>query len=368
MINNKRILYLMSIEWGWIKQRPHFIAEGLTGKYEVVTLSKKSILQERSNCDTKVKVVYPIRLIPERLSIIKKINTFVYKLYLNYFIKRSKYIWFCSPTELSAYVLNRCTKDQVVIYDCMDDMLAFPLSSIEKEQVRERESRLIERANHIFCSANHLRNIIKERYSIVKDITLLNNALTIDEEGYASKDDTEKHITEFFASKAFKITYIGTVSEWFDFKLINQVINTVPNTEVHIFGPCSEKIRGLYLDSRIIYHGAVDHKYVKAIMQGSSVLIMPFVVTELIESVNPVKLYEYIYSGCPCLAPYYGESLQFGQYCFLYKNHEEAISYLLKISSGELSNKQPVDSCMRFAKSNTWEERANVIMGVLTDI
>ena len=32
---SKRILYLMHIPWGWIKQRPHFIAEGLNDRYDV---------------------------------------------------------------------------------------------------------------------------------------------------------------------------------------------------------------------------------------------------------------------------------------------------------------------------------------------
>ena len=36
--NMKKILYVMNVEWNWIKQRPHFIAEGLSKNYHVEVL------------------------------------------------------------------------------------------------------------------------------------------------------------------------------------------------------------------------------------------------------------------------------------------------------------------------------------------
>jgi hypothetical protein len=38
-------------------------------------------------------------------------------------------------------------------------------------------------------------------------------------------------------------------------------------------------------------------KEIKSIMAEADILFMPFQVTDLIQSVNPVKLYEYIYSN-----------------------------------------------------------------------
>ena len=42
-MGNNNLLYLMGIQWNWIKQRPHYIAEGLAERYNLVTLSKKEI-------------------------------------------------------------------------------------------------------------------------------------------------------------------------------------------------------------------------------------------------------------------------------------------------------------------------------------
>ena len=38
----KKILYLMHVPWGWIKQRPHFIAENLSKYYKVNVFYKKA--------------------------------------------------------------------------------------------------------------------------------------------------------------------------------------------------------------------------------------------------------------------------------------------------------------------------------------
>jgi len=363
--NKQGILYLMGIQWNWIKQRPHFIAEGLAEKYDLVTLSKKSLTQKGDGNETPVKVVYPIRLIPERISLFKRINTSIYKRYVDYYLRRCKFVWFCAPNEISEYVLTKCSNEHVVIYDCMDDMLAFPSSKDNIKAIFAREESLVKRANVIFCSANHLKEKICERYSINKDITVLNNALVINEENATSRDDLLRLKPGFVKSAAFKISYIGTVADWFDFELIEKILLSIPKAEIHLWGPCSQRLKDANERKGVFFHGPVDHKYVKTIMENSNALIMPFVVNELIQSVNPVKLYEYIYSGVPCLAPLYGESKPFGDYCYLYKDHGDCIDELKHILDKTPSISKTKDECENFAKANTWSQRMKVILNVM---
>lgn len=362
MEKKQKMLYLMGIGWSWIKQRPHFIAEGLSEKYDVVTLSKKRITQRGDGNETKVNVVYPLRLIPERLALIKYINTLIYNFYIRYYLKRCKYVWFCAPNDYSEYALKKCNESHVVIYDCMDDMLAFPSKKGIRDIVFKREYELLKRANIIFCSANHLKNLLKERYQLEKEIVLLNNALTIDENGYASRIDAQSQCPLFFNSNAFKVTYIGTIADWFDFELVRQLLETIPNSEVHLFGPCTKNLQKLHQYERMFFHGPIDHKYIKAIMQGSNALIMPFILTELIQSVNPVKLYEYIYSGVPCLAPLYEESKPFRDFCYLYVDRKDCLQELKRIQNHQYTINQNEASCISFVKKNTWGKRMEVVL------
>lgn len=360
MKHETSILYIMGIQWNWIKQRPHFIAEGLAERYNLVTLSKKEMNRRNDENKTHVNVVYPVRLPLERNKLIKTINDFVYKLYLAYYLKRSKYLWICAPNEFSEYALSKCTKSHIVIYDCMDDMLAFP-SKIDLEATKRRESDLIGRADVVFCSASHLAEKLRSRYHTDREIVLLNNALSINENEYVSTKDSEKIAPTFFKSPNFKLSYIGTIADWFDFNLIEKVIREMPSLEVHLWGPFSPNIKEKHNHDRLFFHGPVDHKFVKSIMGASDALIMPFVLNELILSVNPVKLYEYIYSGKPNLAPKYGESLPFGSHTYLYGNETDCIEEIKRIATGHPSISESKSSCEAFVKNNTWKERMNVV-------
>ena len=63
----RQILYYSNVDWYWIKQRPHFIAEGLARTYNVKFVYQhrynRSIMQ-KSREQSIVKKVYPIYVIP----------------------------------------------------------------------------------------------------------------------------------------------------------------------------------------------------------------------------------------------------------------------------------------------------------------
>ena len=46
MIYMKKIVYLMHVDWNWIKQRPHFIAGELSHFYDVEIFYRSSLLKQ----------------------------------------------------------------------------------------------------------------------------------------------------------------------------------------------------------------------------------------------------------------------------------------------------------------------------------
>lgn len=61
----KKVLYLMHIDWNWIKQRPHFIAEKLKDKgYDIRVLYPLSRKRKNltKNEDTNVKLCPYLRI------------------------------------------------------------------------------------------------------------------------------------------------------------------------------------------------------------------------------------------------------------------------------------------------------------------
>ena len=98
-------------------------------------------------------------------------------------------------------------------------------------------------------------------------------------------------------------------------------------------------------------------------MNAATGLIMPFVVNELVLSVNPVKLYEYIYSGKPIASVRYPETEKFSKYVTLYSSLQEFFHFIeSEILLSVSKNKYEMQ---KFATSNTWNFRCREIIKIL---
>lgn len=52
-MNKSKILYIMHVPWGWIKQRPHFFAEYLNKDFDVDVVYKKPLKVSNRNLINK---------------------------------------------------------------------------------------------------------------------------------------------------------------------------------------------------------------------------------------------------------------------------------------------------------------------------
>ena len=146
---------------------------------------------------------------------------------------------------------------------------------------------------------------------------------------------------------------------------MKSIINRYKDCEIFLFGPAEIEIPAI---ERLVYMGTVEHNLIFKIMDEANILIMPFIVNELIKSVNPVKLYEYIYTGKPIIAPLYGESLKFEPYVYLYSNDNECLEFIDQIKKRVNVIKKTKDECVSFCSNNTWEDRINTIHYVLNKL
>jgi teichuronic acid biosynthesis glycosyltransferase TuaH len=91
------------------------------------------------------------------------------------------------------------------------------------------EKRLILKSRHIFCSSENLVNKMLERGSHRDKCTVVFNAFE------AQKSEEVHQINRSnIRYDLFRIGYIGTISSWFDFSVILEVVNKLPNVIFYI--------------------------------------------------------------------------------------------------------------------------------------
>lgn len=357
----QRILYLSHVPWGWIKQRPHFIAEGLNKIYQVVffypmSYSPKKLVDNEENHIFK-KQIYRL---PNKLmdfNLFKLINRFLIKNQIQ--IKRDDILWFTHPFFFE--YIEKKVKDNIVIYDCMDDCLAFPnINESEKQRLLEVEKLLCDRSDLIFVSSEVIKERLLARYKLKnKRVVVVNNGWHSD---FKKTSLLPERIEKYFFRHSNEIicTYIGTISKWLDIEAVKYIADNLPNIKIILIGP-EEETRKIE-SSNVYYIGPVEHKYLYSIMTKSDILIMPFKKNDLIEAVDPVKIYEYLASGKQVIARKYRETEKFKEFLFLYDDKDDLLDYFKNFSKHKAlaDKKVEIDN---FLNNSTWEQRTKKILG-----
>ncbi len=358
----------MHVDWNWIKQRPHFLYEELTNFYSVDLfyihklydknrgeISNFRYTQGHSQINTFKKIPLSGRF--RGLQFFEKmLNYRLIKLLQQY-----DYIWITSPIILD-FVSLELLKDKVVIYDCMDDFLGFYTGSKNFDRLKQLEIDLVKRADILFSSSEYLNGIIISRYKdfLKTSPNVINNGVSRDL--LVHDGPTENLRTTKFAT--LNLIYIGTIGDWIDFDLILKVLYQIPEVVFTMIGPIDTKVPS---HSRLNFIGAVDHDKIKNYAATATALVMPFKLNELVKSVDPVKIYEYIHFQKPIFAINYDEMVKFLPFVNLYTNVNDFINLILKLKDGTMETYSKKEA-EEFLNRSTWDLRCKKIVEILEGV
>lgn len=364
----------MHIPWGWIKQRPQFLAEHLSEHYQVKCVYNKyyrtqTVTDNVISHKIDIKQLY---ILPySRFKLVKYVNDVLIRLQIYPDVKRHDIIWLTSPNQYKI-LKNMIRYDCKIVYDCMDDMLELSgdIHDVKKsEKFKESEEQLLKRSDIVFVSSGYLQQKLVDRYGCIANMHVINNAINICPETSSpivSKESLPHDIETVFAeTELIKLVYIGTISEWLDVDLIYESLRVFPQISYVFIGPSTIRMKE---HERIHFCGAVQHSQLFSIMGRSDALIMPFVVNEIVKAVNPVKLYEYVFSNKPVISVKYKESEKFDDYVYLYSNIDEYLNLLDTLLKGKLHAKNNDINNKKFAMENCWNNRIKDIIEHLNQI
>lgn len=368
----KKILYLSHVSWAIIKQRPQFIAEELSSHYSVDVYYKRTYKTPKKDLLTRVESKQNLALHSYQILPFDKIRVFdhISVDYINRIWMRMQmpnfddydYVWISSPYTYR-FIKKLITPKTKLIYDCMDDYPAFPdIPSVARKHMFEDERLILKNAYKVLCSSSYLSQTIKSRANVQREILLFPNGIKIPNKQEISSIPLEiqKKIA-FIKQLPTSLLYIGAISEWVDYDLILKALDNDDTLNVVLVGPVKTK---LPTHQRMHVLGTIERTYIFELMKAATALIMPFVVNDLIKSVNPVKLYEYIYSGKPVISVRYSETEYFKEFVHLYNGYDEFREVVDKIKKGqgELGDN---NNRRAFIEANTWEKRVSDICKIL---
>jgi len=97
------------------------------------------------------------------------------------------------------------------------------------------------------------------------------------------------------------VGFFGLLHEWVDIELIGRLADALPYSFV-LIGSSSEDLSDLLRRKNVFHLGRRPYATLPSYSRGFAAALVPFQLTELTASVNPIKLREYAAAGLPIVS------------------------------------------------------------------
>lgn len=309
-----------------------------------------------------ITVTHPVKLFPDSWSFGRKINEWMARFQIRRLARRlgmkDAILWL---NPLSSLHMARRMGEHGVIYDITDDWTLQPsLSPSERRYAEEQDRALCERADAVIVCSEAL---LKSRRPLSRRIALIPNGVDVRHyEKVLTRPESRSWSAPVFG-------YTGTLhSERTDARLIISLARAFPNGSVVLIGPdhWTSADRKLLASERNIHMpGAVPYAKIPEVMTQFDVCIVPHVETKFTESLNPIKLWEYLAGGKPVVAANIAGFRDYPQLCRIASGPEAFISACRAALSEQdnLSSKRIAE-----ARHHTWDARVDALLALLVEL
>jgi glycosyltransferase involved in cell wall biosynthesis len=161
--------------------------------------------------------------------------------------------------------------------------------------------------------------------------------------------------------------FIGSLYDHIDFDIILALSKLIKKGTIVLVGYTNRMAELKKLtdcSKNIVYLGPRPYQMVPAYIRSFDVCLIPYKVGGRIDTVNPVKLNEYLIFGKPVLGLRTYETAKYSKYVYLY-NECNDLGDLIERALAEKGDDSIRQERVKFALNNTWEIRVDQIEKIL---
>lgn len=360
-----KILYFAPIYFDDMKQRPQQIAELLAYQHTVyyieptVSLMRQVLKGGRTCLGKKDKVSDKLKII--RLNGVATLHKSLEKydyiglnnisevLQIKRFVAECDVIW---VGYSGWYTVVRHFKNKKMIFDKMDEEDMLVSSKMLQCVLKKSKEELAAKSDYVIVTC---QKFYEEMKKYGKKTVLVPNAVSKDFAAYAKTSS----ITYKAILKIKRVGYVGTISEWFDFEILDTILKLDSEVEIILVG---RNHLPEYKHPRVKYAGIKKNEELPEIIMTFDICLYNFKKIPLLDTINPVKIYEYLAMNVPVLAVKSLETEALQDYLMLYEKKED----IKMILNGAVKRPFMIEEQrLQFIQNNSWNSRLEQINKIL---
>lgn len=378
------MLTISAAEWDGIQHRPHhFMRRSARSGWKVIYVEppatliaplKNKKMLERWKCWRKglrkteegIYLLAPPPTLPfgNKYRWVNKFNQWLISRSIKKALSRFK----ASEIDLFTFLPNivdmlPSLSARKVIYDCVDDHAAFT-GLINADVVHQMEKELMARADVSFSTA---RQLMEDRQGWSSNFHLVPNGAEYEHFEAASQEGTFPLPAELQAIPKPIVGFYGGISDWINIPLITEVAREMTHLSFVFIGPVATQVEELKKLPNVHMLGTKAYQDLPQYIQYFDTTLIPFRINKLTESVNPVKLYEYLSAGKPVVSTPLPEVLSYREVVEIGSTKEELISAIVKTIQPESHTSEQIAKRQEVGRTNSWDARWEQIVALIQE-
>lgn len=345
ILSRNRVLWVDTIGL----RSPQFSMYDLKRSVEKLSgwLRKKENVNDM-DVSTNLTVMNPIIIPYNHIYFVREINKIITNYQVESIIKKNE---FRDPVIVTTFpnavdYMNCCDASAKVYY-CVDDFVHWP--GVRSDLVRQMEDKLLVESDIVFGTSQYLCDVKKREG--VSPIFLPHGV----DVGHFSIANSDRHRLSDITSP--RIGFFGAISEWVDLELVAYIAQTHPDWSIVMIGGHDTDVSILQAHKNIFLSGSVPYGVLPEYAAGFDVGIIPFLVNDLTQSVNPIKLLEYLACGLPIVSTDMPEVRRFSGQVHIASDFNDFVR-CIEVALHEVTP-DLVRSRKRIAADYSWESIAN---------